>query len=131
MLKANQRNEFVLDDDGNALEKPMNRLDYATYFSFNDIFQGWIGNCFHVAAIMSLTRNEELLEFVVPVENTQRATIDSCGYNFRLWKTGVWYDVLVDDHLPSNGENNELLFSHNKVYKNEFWVPLFEKALAK
>ncbi len=119
-----------MNEEGKALNKPLSRADYANFFSFSDIFQGWIGNCFHVATIMALTRNDELLEFVVPPENALRQNIDIGAYNFRFWRLGSWYDVIIDDFLPSNN-SNELIFSHNKVYKNEFWVPLYEKAFAK
>ena len=52
------------------------------------------------------------------------------AYHFRFWKLGYWHDVVVDDYLPVN-KSDELIFSYNKTYRNEFWIPLFEKALAK
>jgi hypothetical protein len=123
-------NEFVLNEEGVALNKPLSQADYANFFSFNDIYQGWNGNCYHVATIMALTKNEELLEFVVPPENASRNNINIGAFNFRFWRVGSWYDVVVDDYLPTNG-SNELIFSHNAIYENEYWVPLFEKAFAK
>lgn len=56
--------------------------------------------------------------------------MDLGAYHFRLWKLGHWYDVVIDDLLPCN-KLAQLVFSYNKTYLNEFWVPLFEKALAK
>ncbi len=52
------------------------------------------------------------------------------AYHFRLWRLGYWNDIVIDDRLPVNTEGN-LIFSYNKAFPNEFWVPLFEKALAK
>lgn len=108
----------------------MTSSDYAHYFSVHDIFQGWLGNCFHIGAMMALTKNEELLELIIPSDNINRENMNYGAYNFRFWKLGYWYNVLVDDYLPINS-SYELLFSHNSVYPNEFWVPLFEKAFAK
>lgn len=124
------KNEFVLDDQGNAPLKTMNESDYAKYFSICDIFQGWLGNCFHIGAMMALTKNEELLKVIIPIDNITRENMNYGAYHFRFWKLGYWYDIVIDDYLPVNN-CSELLFSHNKVYSNEFWVPLFEKAFAK
>lgn len=121
------KNEFVLDNQGNA---PTKTLDYAQYFSISDIFQGWLGNCFHIGAMMALTKNEELLQLIIPSDNMSRENMNFGAYHFRFWKLGYWYDTVVDDYLPVNN-SSELLFSHNKIFPNEFWVPLFEKAFAK
>jgi calpain-5 len=119
-----------LDENGFALNKELQSADYMRFFSVNDIYQGWIGNCYHIGAMMALTRNELLLEKIIPKDNTLRENINLGAFHFRFWKLGFWYDVVVDDYLPTDSNLN-LLFSHNKIYPNEFWVPLFEKAFAK
>jgi hypothetical protein len=83
-----------------------------------------------VGAMMGITRNERLLELIIPPDNALRANMNHGAYHFRFWKLGEWYDVAVDDYLPTN-QLGELLFSRNDIYPNEFWVPLFEKAFAK
>lgn len=129
-LKQDHINEFVLDDQGVALNKLLTSSDYAKFFSVKDIFQGWLGNCFHIGAMMALTKNEELLEIIIPPDNALRKNMNAGAYHFRFWKLGHWYDIVIDDYLPTYN-SSELLFSHNKIYPNEFWVPLFEKAFAK
>lgn len=79
--------------------------------------------------MMALTHNPQLLQFVIPSDNV--CSNPSGVFHFRFWRLGFWYDVCVDDYLPTNAANTELLFSHNDIYPNEFWVPLFEKAFAK
>lgn len=120
----------MLDERGISLNKVLSSSDYARFFSVLDIFQGWLGNCFHIGAMMALTKNEELLEIVIPADNSLRQNINCGAYHFRFWKLGYWYDVVVDDYLPTY-KNGDLLFSHNKYFPNEFWGPLFEKAFAK
>ena len=123
--------EFVLDERGLAPSTlTLSSLDYANYFSMHDICQGWIGNCCHIAAIMALTKNQGLLRTCVPFDNCLGESQRTSAYRFRFWKLGQWWDVVVDDYLPVNS-SFELIFSHNKIYPNEFWVPLFEKAFAK
>lgn len=120
-----------MDENGQALNKILTKSDYARFFTAYDIFQGWLGNCFHIGAIMALTKNEQLLEIVIPPDNALRQNMKSGAYHFRFWKLGFWYDVVVDDFLPVKCSTNDLIFSHNEIYPNEFWAPLFEKAFAK
>ena len=79
---------------------------------------------------MAFTKNEKLLEIIIPKDNLDEENIQLGSFHFRFWRLGYWYDVVVDDYLPTN-ISNELIFSYNKIYTNEYWVPLFEKALAK
>jgi len=79
---------------------------------------------------MAFTKNEKLLEIIIPKDNLDEENIQLGAFHFRFWRLGYWYDAVVDDYLPTN-ISNELIFSYNKIYTNEYWVPLFEKALAK
>jgi hypothetical protein len=48
---------------------------------------------------------------------------------FHFWRWGKWKTVTIDDRLPTvNG--SVLLFSKCDD-RNEFWLPLLEKAYAK
>ena len=49
-------------------------------------------------------------------------------FRFRLWIKGKFYEVVVDDRLPTVG--NHLLFCQS-TSTNEFWCALLEKACAK
>lgn len=121
-------NQFVLDQHG----KPVR--DYCglteRYFSVGDIFQGSLGSCFFLAAILGLTRNSELFSHVMPIENASQSNISKGAFNFRFWRLGKWYDLVVDDYLVCDAAHN-ILFTRNLSFPNEYWMCLVEKAFAK
>lgn len=124
------QNEFVLNENGTPLPKNFSLYDYVNYFSIHDIFQGVLGDCFMIAAIMGITYNKELLSHVIPRDNACKKNMNIGAYHFRFWQLGEWYDIVIDDYLPVN-KNYDLFFTRNLTYQNEFWIPLFEKAVAK
>ena len=121
-------NEFVLDPNG----KPL--LNYSNlsmrYFSVGDIFQGSLGSCFFLAVLLGITRNLELISHVMPLENASKSNIKKGAFNFRFWRLGYWFDLVIDDYLIVD-YNHNVLFARNLSFQNEYWMCLIEKAFAK
>lgn len=119
-----------MDAKGHPLPAQASTPQYVQYFSVDDIFQGTLGDCFMIAAIMGITHNKRLLGFLMPMDNALRRNMTIGAYHFRLWKLGSWYDVVIDDYLPADCQYN-LIFTKNLTFANEFWIALLEKAVAK
>uniref|UniRef100_A0A8C1FWW4 Si:ch211-202f3.3 n=1 Tax=Cyprinus carpio TaxID=7962 RepID=A0A8C1FWW4_CYPCA len=96
----------------------VSRFDYA---------QGRVGNCWFLASVGALTFQTKLLHKVIP--DGQSFSHNYTGlFHFRFWRFGNWYDVVIDDKLPTIGR--QLIFVKSKTF-NEFWPALVEKAYAK
>jgi hypothetical protein len=97
----------------------------------DDINQGMLGDCWMLSSLSSLSDVPEYVRRVVPFDQTFDR--EYCGmFHFRFWKLGTWFDVVIDDLLRIDPKSYELLCATGRNHnKNEFWVPLLEKAFAK
>ncbi|KAK2189237.1 hypothetical protein NP493_113g04032 [Ridgeia piscesae] len=94
-----------------------------------DMDQGELGNCWFVAAAVTLATKPNLLHRVVPADQSFHK--DYAGiFRFFFWRFGRWQEVVIDDRLPAM-YGKFLLFARNRQQPNEFWCALLEKAYAK
>ncbi|KAI8517973.1 hypothetical protein Bbelb_039900 [Branchiostoma belcheri] len=98
--------------------------------STDDVKQGTLGDCWFLSACASIARESQLMAKVIPKDQyLWRGEGRYAGVaHFRFWRFGDWEDVYVDDKLPTRWSN--LTYARCSD-KNEFWLPLIEKAYAK
>ncbi|CAH0056107.1 unnamed protein product [Clonostachys solani] len=120
-------------------------------FSGSDIKQGYLGNCWWLAAIGNIAHRKDLMNKICVARD------EECGvYGFVFFKDGEWIPTIIDDNLylkeVDYGKDEEVYDVTGKKAKqwkknkqtgsealpfascadeNETWLPLLEKAYAK
>ncbi|KAE9549281.1 hypothetical protein FO519_007503 [Halicephalobus sp. NKZ332] len=90
-----------------------------------DIEQGNLGNCWFLSALAVIAERPEILERIVVTKIYNKYGI----YKIRLCVDGLWETVFVDDFFPCDKNSSCMIFAVGR--KNQLWVSLIEKALAK
>ncbi|KAG5188256.1 hypothetical protein JKP88DRAFT_178082 [Tribonema minus] len=89
-----------------------------------DIQQGAVGTCYLLGALASLSAHTGHLESIFVAHDFEAGVVAVRFFNHNSWKY-----VIIDDIIGCN-EDGSIAYSHCKD-KNEFWLPLIEKAWAK
>jgi len=122
--------------------------------SCNDVIQGAIGDCWFISALSILATNDNYISENIDTKSLAKGKIDDAVaqklvsglyptifhflqkfgiYVFKFFKDYAWRFVIIDDRLPcysGNDQEPDLIFARCDS-RNEFWVPLIEKAYAK
>ncbi|CAJ0586379.1 unnamed protein product, partial [Mesorhabditis spiculigera] len=91
----------------------------------SDIEQGSIGDCWLLSAMAILAERPDILEHIIITKEYNPIGV----YQIRVCVDGEWRIITVDDFFPCRPENRALAFANGR--KNQLWIPLLEKALAK
>ncbi|KAF1753828.1 hypothetical protein GCK72_020385 [Caenorhabditis remanei] len=88
------------------------------------VCQGDTGDCWLMAALMTIARRKELLEQIIP---KRHYTLKHGIVQVRLFVDGKWQMITTDFHIPQ--QNGIERFS--QLSGNQTWVAFIEKAFAK
>ncbi|KAF8987796.1 hypothetical protein BGZ52_002659 [Haplosporangium bisporale] len=111
---------------GEIFRNPVFYLDGANP---DDIKQGAIGDCWHLASLATLANIPGLIEQLC-VKKNERVGV----YGFIFFKDGDWVSTVVDDQLCYKIDQTTLkksLYFSSCSEEREIWLPLLEKAYAK
>ncbi|XP_057199028.1 calpain-1 catalytic subunit [Triplophysa rosa] len=119
MAKIEWKRPMIISKNARFVVDGVSRFDYA---------QGTVvGNCWFLASVGALTFQKKMFPHIIPPG--QSLCNNYAGiFHFRFWRFGRWYDVVIDDKLPTL--HGKLIFVQSKT-RNEFWPALLEKAYAK
>ncbi|XP_013396844.2 calpain-B-like [Lingula anatina] len=96
--------------------------------SRSDIDQGSLADCWFLSACAAVSARQKFMKIIIPDNQVLTGPEYHGIVWFRFWRFGKWYNVCVDDRLPTK---NGKLFYGSCDDSEEFWVPLLEKAYAK
>ena len=117
--------ELVWKRASELCDNPQLIVDGATRL---DVNQGECGSCWFLAAMANVADHPDLLKKVLPEDQSFEEGDYTGAFHVRFWQYGEWFDVVIDDYLPTVDGN--LCFNQSDD-PNELWPALVEKAFAK
>ncbi|KAH7695192.1 calpain D [Aphelenchoides avenae] len=90
-----------------------------------DIEQGHVGNCWAIAALAVIAERPDILDKIMLTKTYAQYGV----YQIRLCIDGIWQTVVVDDFFPCHRRSHTMIFAVGR--KNQLWVSLIEKGMAK
>lgn len=113
-------------------ENPKFYVDGGSRF---DVIQGSLGDCWFLSALSTVSMNKNLLYRISPNQSFDPEQGYDGKFKFYFYKFGKFIKVEIDDLLPVKQKRRDRssvdLIYATSDQKNEFWVPLMEKAYAK
>lgn len=92
----------------------------------SDIEQGTlVGDCWLMSAMALIAERPDVLDEIIPKKQYSHYGV----YQIKLCVEGKWKVVIVDDFFPCYQHNNSIAMAVGR--RNQLWVPLIEKAMAK
>ncbi|KJH53772.1 calpain family cysteine protease [Dictyocaulus viviparus] len=99
----------------------------------SDIEQGCLGDCWLLSAMALIAERPDILERILITKEYSHIGAYQVRKIFnamlRLCIDGRWKIVIIDDFFPCRTRTRSIAFADGR--KNQLWVPLIEKALAK
>lgn len=94
--------------------------------TFSDPRQGFIGDCWMIAASSVTAQNPDRIKEIFQIESLNSAGV----YAVDLFIMGIPVTVTIDDYLPFWKHTNDLLYAQVGP-DHSLWMPILEKAAAK
>jgi len=91
----------------------------------DDVFQGNLGNCYHLASLSALAEVPKRVRRLFKTKSPNKEG----RYEIQMYDMGILKTVTVDDFIPCDPKTRMPLFATTN--QNELWVLLLEKAWAK
>ncbi|EGT57661.1 hypothetical protein CAEBREN_31012 [Caenorhabditis brenneri] len=92
----------------------------------SDIEQGTlVGDCWLMSAMALIAERTDVLDEIIPRKQYSHYGV----YQIKLCVEGKWKVVIVDDFFPCYNHTNSIAMAVGR--RNQLWVPLIEKAMAK
>lgn len=95
--------------------------------NYEDPEQGYLGDCWIIAAASSVSQSPERIKKIFLTEGLNSAGV----YAVQLFTMGIPVTVTVDDHILTWSQNSDDPVYAGAASDGAMWMPILEKAAAK